>query len=154
MGGGGNLRFLEGESFLLTMCLIPRNILHSISMTFLGNINLRKHDSPGRKNITCTKRLEYLLFNHPKPYLDFKVGINMHSLIYQLWSCVVTLCFGFSYQTFCGYSCNADWYFPNAMQFLDGWVIFAEYARPRPPPGQSLNNNSPQYGRQWFLLFI
>lgn len=20
------------------------------------------------------------------------------------------------------------------MQFLDGWVIFAEYARPRPPP--------------------
>ena len=33
-------------------------------------------------------------------------------------------------------------------KFLDGWVIFAEYARPRPPPGQSLNNNSPQYGRQ------
>lgn len=22
-------------------------------------------------------------------------------------------------------------------QFLDGWVIFAEYARPRTPPGQS-----------------
>jgi len=38
-------------------------------------------------------------------------------------------------------------YFPNAMQFLDGWVIFAEYARPRPPPGH-LNNNSPQFGRQ------
>jgi len=23
------------------------------------------------------------------------------------------------------------------LQFLDGWVIFAEYARPRTPPGQS-----------------
>ncbi|KAG5047192.1 hypothetical protein JHK86_016598 [Glycine max] len=33
-------------------------------------------------------------------------------------------------------------------KFLDGWVIFAEYARPRPPPGQPLNSNSSQYGRQ------
>ncbi|RDX89364.1 Organelle RRM domain-containing protein 2, mitochondrial [Mucuna pruriens] len=33
-------------------------------------------------------------------------------------------------------------------KFLDGWVIFAEYARPRPPPGQFVNNNTTQYGRQ------
>ncbi|TKY66660.1 Glycine-rich RNA-binding protein 6 [Spatholobus suberectus] len=33
-------------------------------------------------------------------------------------------------------------------KFLDGWVIFAEYARPRPPPGQHVNNNTPPYGRQ------
>ncbi|KAL4395258.1 hypothetical protein AHAS_Ahas02G0234000 [Arachis hypogaea] len=33
-------------------------------------------------------------------------------------------------------------------KFLDGWVIFAEYARPRPPPGQPENNMPPQYGRQ------
>ncbi|MED6108933.1 Organelle RRM domain-containing protein 2, mitochondrial [Stylosanthes scabra] len=33
-------------------------------------------------------------------------------------------------------------------KFLDGWVIFAEYARPRPPPGQPINNMPPQYGRQ------
>ncbi|MCE3214944.1 Organelle RRM domain-containing protein 2, mitochondrial [Datura stramonium] len=42
-------------------------------------------------------------------------------------------------------------------QFLDGWVIFAEYARPRPPPPSMQNNNtvpgygnynSPSYGRQ------
>ncbi|XP_014491439.1 organelle RRM domain-containing protein 2, mitochondrial isoform X1 [Vigna radiata var. radiata] len=32
-------------------------------------------------------------------------------------------------------------------KFLDGWVIFAEYARPRPPPGHQ-NNNSPPFGRQ------
>ncbi|KAL1331451.1 hypothetical protein HN51_048720 [Arachis hypogaea] len=32
-------------------------------------------------------------------------------------------------------------------KFLDGWVIFAEYARPRPPPGQPENNMPPQYGR-------
>ncbi|XP_061353558.1 organelle RRM domain-containing protein 2, mitochondrial [Gastrolobium bilobum] len=32
-------------------------------------------------------------------------------------------------------------------KFLDGWVIFAEYARPRPPPGQPVNM-TPQYGRQ------
>ncbi|KAI4322843.1 hypothetical protein L6164_022498 [Bauhinia variegata] len=33
-------------------------------------------------------------------------------------------------------------------KFLDGWVIFAEYARPRPPPGQPQNNMSPPtYGR-------
>ncbi|KAA8523761.1 hypothetical protein F0562_010184 [Nyssa sinensis] len=34
-------------------------------------------------------------------------------------------------------------------QFLDGWVIFAEYARPRPLPGSPPpgNNGSP-YGRQ------
>ncbi|BAT89875.1 Organelle RRM domain-containing protein [Vigna angularis] len=32
-------------------------------------------------------------------------------------------------------------------KFLDGWVIFAEYARPRPPPAH-LNNNSPPFGRQ------
>ncbi|KAF3652046.1 putative 60S ribosomal protein L8-like [Capsicum annuum] len=42
-------------------------------------------------------------------------------------------------------------------QFLDGWVIFAEYARPRPPPPSMQNDNtvpgygnynSPSYGRQ------
>ena len=42
-------------------------------------------------------------------------------------------------------------------QFLDGWVIFAEYARPRPPPPSMQNNNTvpgygsynlPSYGRQ------
>lgn len=33
-------------------------------------------------------------------------------------------------------------------KFLDGWVIFAEYARPRPPPGQPGNNMAPPYGRQ------
>ncbi|KAL8098554.1 organelle RRM domain-containing protein 2, mitochondrial [Apium graveolens] len=27
-------------------------------------------------------------------------------------------------------------------QFLDGWVIFAEYARPRPVPGQPDNTNA------------
>ncbi|WVZ03408.1 hypothetical protein V8G54_024214 [Vigna mungo] len=32
-------------------------------------------------------------------------------------------------------------------KFLDGWVIFAEYARPRPPPGH-LNNSSNPFGRQ------
>lgn len=41
-------------------------------------------------------------------------------------------------------------------QFLDGWVIFAEYARPRPPPpsmhdnsnaGGYGNSNAPMYGR-------
>ncbi|KAF3657604.1 putative 60S ribosomal protein L8-like [Capsicum annuum] len=41
--------------------------------------------------------------------------------------------------------------------FLDGWVIFAEYARPRPPPPSMQNDNtvpgygnynSPSYGRQ------
>ncbi|KAM7267185.1 hypothetical protein ACFE04_009351 [Oxalis oulophora] len=30
-------------------------------------------------------------------------------------------------------------------QFLDGWVIFAEYAKPRALPG---NNMAPPYGRQ------
>lgn len=34
------------------------------------------------------------------------------------------------------------------MQFLDGWVIFAEYARPRPPPSPQ-NNGAPPYGRWW-----
>ncbi|KAB1215259.1 Glycine-rich RNA-binding protein 6, mitochondrial [Morella rubra] len=33
-------------------------------------------------------------------------------------------------------------------KFLDGWVIFAEYARPRDPPGQAENNMVPPYGRQ------
>ncbi|KAE8125690.1 hypothetical protein FH972_020468 [Carpinus fangiana] len=33
-------------------------------------------------------------------------------------------------------------------QFLDGWVIFAEYARPRPPPGQHENNMSSPYSRR------
>ncbi|XP_062169385.1 organelle RRM domain-containing protein 2, mitochondrial [Alnus glutinosa] len=33
-------------------------------------------------------------------------------------------------------------------QFLDGWVIFAEYARPRPPPGQPENNVATPYSRQ------
>ncbi|MED6181716.1 Organelle RRM domain-containing protein 2, mitochondrial [Stylosanthes scabra] len=33
-------------------------------------------------------------------------------------------------------------------KFLDGWVIFAEYARPRPPPGQPVNDMPPHYGRQ------
>ncbi|KAJ7981648.1 Glycine-rich RNA-binding protein [Quillaja saponaria] len=32
-------------------------------------------------------------------------------------------------------------------KFLDGWVIFAEYARPRPPPAQP-DNMPPPYGRQ------
>ncbi|KAL2483621.1 RNA-binding (RRM/RBD/RNP motif) family protein [Forsythia ovata] len=32
-------------------------------------------------------------------------------------------------------------------QFLDGWVIFAEYARPRPPL-PSFNNGRPQHGQQ------
>ncbi|CAK9150308.1 unnamed protein product [Ilex paraguariensis] len=31
--------------------------------------------------------------------------------------------------------------------FLDGWVIFAEYARPRQPPPQP-ESNGPLYGRQ------
>ncbi|GMH05688.1 hypothetical protein Nepgr_007528 [Nepenthes gracilis] len=32
-------------------------------------------------------------------------------------------------------------------KFLDGWVIFAEYARPRPPPGTPPNTgNYPPYG--------
>ncbi|KAK4255618.1 hypothetical protein QN277_008596 [Acacia crassicarpa] len=29
-------------------------------------------------------------------------------------------------------------------KFLDGWVIFAEYAKPRPPPGQPM---PPPYGQ-------
>ncbi|KAF0924521.1 hypothetical protein E2562_010166 [Oryza meyeriana var. granulata] len=29
-------------------------------------------------------------------------------------------------------------------KFLDGWVIFAEYARPRPPPQQPETNSQPQ----------
>ncbi|TVU43412.1 hypothetical protein EJB05_09884 [Eragrostis curvula] len=29
-------------------------------------------------------------------------------------------------------------------KFLDGWVIFAEYARPRPPPQQQEMNSQPQ----------
>ncbi|EXB57361.1 hypothetical protein L484_016413 [Morus notabilis] len=33
-------------------------------------------------------------------------------------------------------------------KFLDGWVIFAEYARPRPPPGQPGNNMTPPFGRR------
>ncbi|WOL18551.1 ELAV-like protein 4 [Canna indica] len=28
-------------------------------------------------------------------------------------------------------------------KFLDGWVIFAEYAKPRPPPGQSQPHTAP-----------
>ncbi|KAJ6752186.1 hypothetical protein OIU85_002592 [Salix viminalis] len=31
-------------------------------------------------------------------------------------------------------------------QFLDGWVIFAEYSRPKPPPSQPQNNMGPGYG--------
>ncbi|XP_031284200.1 organelle RRM domain-containing protein 2, mitochondrial-like [Pistacia vera] len=31
-------------------------------------------------------------------------------------------------------------------KFLDGWVIFAEYARPRAPPGPPSENMSSQYG--------
>ncbi|GAU49787.1 hypothetical protein TSUD_94280 [Trifolium subterraneum] len=34
-------------------------------------------------------------------------------------------------------------------KFLDGWVIFAEYARPRPPPGEAANNTTKQYGRPY-----
>ncbi|CAL5212935.1 unnamed protein product [Lathyrus oleraceus] len=34
-------------------------------------------------------------------------------------------------------------------KFLDGWVIFAEYARPRPPPGEAVNNMTKQYGRPY-----
>ncbi|EXB50913.1 hypothetical protein L484_021140 [Morus notabilis] len=33
-------------------------------------------------------------------------------------------------------------------KFLDGWVIFAEYARPRPPLGQPGNSMTPPYGRR------
>ncbi|PQQ09845.1 glycine-rich RNA-binding protein 4 mitochondrial [Prunus yedoensis var. nudiflora] len=32
-------------------------------------------------------------------------------------------------------------------KFLDGWVIFAEYARPRQPPPPLENNMSPPYSR-------
>ncbi|BBN70216.1 RNA-binding family protein with RRM/RBD/RNP motifs [Prunus dulcis] len=32
-------------------------------------------------------------------------------------------------------------------KFLDGWVIFAEYARPRQPPPPPENNMSPPYSR-------
>ncbi|CAK7323337.1 unnamed protein product [Dovyalis caffra] len=31
-------------------------------------------------------------------------------------------------------------------KFLDGWVIFAEYARPRQPPSPPQNNTGPGYG--------
>ncbi|GAB2229962.1 hypothetical protein Droror1_Dr00014218 [Drosera rotundifolia] len=31
-------------------------------------------------------------------------------------------------------------------KFLDGWVIFAEYARPRAPPGSSPDGNNPPFG--------
>ncbi|XP_028796815.1 organelle RRM domain-containing protein 2, mitochondrial-like, partial [Neltuma alba] len=34
-------------------------------------------------------------------------------------------------------------------KFLDGWVIFAEYARPRPPPGQPGQPMPPPYGQQY-----
>ncbi|KEH30765.1 putative nucleotide-binding alpha-beta plait domain-containing protein [Medicago truncatula] len=30
-------------------------------------------------------------------------------------------------------------------KFLEGWVIFAEYARPRPPPGEAVNNTGRPY---------
>jgi len=33
---------------------------------------------------------------------------------------------------------------PFFVQFLDGWVIFAEYARPRAPPEQAETNSQPQ----------
>ncbi|KAL3736263.1 hypothetical protein ACJRO7_025253 [Eucalyptus globulus] len=33
-------------------------------------------------------------------------------------------------------------------KYLDGWVIFAEYARPRPPPASPPNNGFPSYGHQ------
>ncbi|KAI4342319.1 hypothetical protein MLD38_026959 [Melastoma candidum] len=33
-------------------------------------------------------------------------------------------------------------------KFLDGWVIFAEYARPRPPPGQTPPQGS-DANRRW-----
>ncbi|XP_030932646.1 organelle RRM domain-containing protein 2, mitochondrial [Quercus robur] len=33
-------------------------------------------------------------------------------------------------------------------KFLDGWVIFAEYARPRQPPTPPENNMYPPYGHQ------
>ncbi|KAG6637477.1 organelle RRM domain-containing protein 2, mitochondrial [Carya illinoinensis] len=33
-------------------------------------------------------------------------------------------------------------------KFLDGWVIFAEYARPRQPPGPPENNTASPYFRQ------
>ncbi|KAK9269268.1 hypothetical protein L1049_001038 [Liquidambar formosana] len=33
-------------------------------------------------------------------------------------------------------------------KFLDGWVIFAEYAKPRPPHPQFENSGTPSYGRQ------
>ncbi|WJX44759.1 Organelle RRM domain-containing protein 2, mitochondrial [Trifolium repens] len=34
-------------------------------------------------------------------------------------------------------------------KFLDGWVIFAEYARPRPPPGEAASNTNRQYSRPY-----
>lgn len=40
-----------------------------------------------------------------------------------------------------------------AMQFLDGWVIFAEYARPRPPPGSPVNNMNSSYGSNMSLPY-
>ncbi|KAF8026073.1 hypothetical protein BT93_F2785 [Corymbia citriodora subsp. variegata] len=33
-------------------------------------------------------------------------------------------------------------------KYLDGWVIFAEYARPRPPPTSPQDNGFPSYGHQ------
>jgi hypothetical protein len=35
-------------------------------------------------------------------------------------------------------------FFCFVLQFLDGWVIFAEYAKPRPPPEETGMNSQPQ----------
>lgn len=34
-------------------------------------------------------------------------------------------------------------------KFLDGWVIFAEFARPRAPPAVQQPNNGPPYNTTW-----
>ncbi|KAH9621546.1 hypothetical protein KSS87_004420 [Heliosperma pusillum] len=34
--------------------------------------------------------------------------------------------------------------------FLDGWVIFAEYAKPRPPPAYQQQNGSSPFGRSGY----
>lgn len=52
--------------------------------------------------------------------------------------------------SFCTYFWWTDFLF-CVFQFLDGWVIFVEYAKPRQPPTlPSQNNTNFQYGRQWW----
>lgn len=94
----------------------------------------------------CVSLTAFCWFNDIYRFLHLNEFQKPLSVIQKL------LCY-LKFWHFCGYSCNGDWWFTYAMQFLDGWVIFAEYARPRPPPGHQ-NNNSPPFGRQWFLLFV